>query len=130
MAQAKRAYAECAYRKGDYDLGLSLLDETDSSHVDLRDRPVRQLTISDPLDPTIVRRIAGSLEHGVVESEDPVAAEHRGIQLPDLPWLTQVWKPGSIGRSFEKSNASNKFSRFVTGEKKRSSLLGDDEAVG
>jgi len=36
----------------------------------------------------------------------------------------------SIGRSFEKSNASNKLSRLVTGEKKRSSLLGDDEAVG
>ena len=36
----------------------------------------------------------------------------------------------SIGRSFAKSNASNKFSRLVTGEKRQSRLLGDDEAVG
>jgi len=35
----------------------------------------------------------------------------------------------AVGRSYEKANASNAFSRLVTGVKKRSSLL-DDETVG
>lgn len=35
----------------------------------------------------------------------------------------------AIGRSFEKSNASNTFSRVLTGAKKQTSLL-DDDAVG
>lgn len=36
LAQAKQAYAESARRKGDFDLGLSLLDEHDATHVELR----------------------------------------------------------------------------------------------
>ncbi len=36
ISQAKLAYAESAERKGDYDLGMSLLDETDPDHVNLR----------------------------------------------------------------------------------------------
>ncbi|MDX1927076.1 MAG: protein kinase [Pirellulaceae bacterium] len=37
LSRAKAAYAETAYEKGDYDLGLSLLDETEDDH-----RPLRQ----------------------------------------------------------------------------------------
>lgn len=36
----------------------------------------------------------------------------------------------AVGRSFEKTSASNRFSRAITGNAKRISLLGDDEAVG
>ncbi|MCR8914372.1 hypothetical protein FDP08_12165 [Marinobacter panjinensis] len=36
----------------------------------------------------------------------------------------------AIGRSFEKANSSNKFSRLVTGNKQRPTLLDDDGAVG
>ncbi len=32
LSKAKTAYADCAYQKGDYDLGLSLLDESDDDH--------------------------------------------------------------------------------------------------
>ena len=36
VSAARLAYAESAYRKGDFDLGLSLLKEDDPSHQDLR----------------------------------------------------------------------------------------------
>lgn len=35
LSRAKTAYAESAYEKGDYDLGLSLLDDTDDMHTSL-----------------------------------------------------------------------------------------------
>src|SRR5262249_22009053 len=36
ISQAQQAYAESAHRKGDLDLGLSLLDETNADHLPLR----------------------------------------------------------------------------------------------
>lgn len=52
--------------------------------------------------------------------------------LPEEFWvawggIVATW---AVGRSFEKTNASNKLSRAVTGNSKRTSLLDDDEAVG
>jgi hypothetical protein len=59
-------------------------------------------------------------------------ADVQPFPLPGPFWaawggIVATW---SIGRSFEKSNASNKFSQMVTGTKGKSSLLGDDKAVG
>ena len=52
--------------------------------------------------------------------------------LPEEFWvawggIVATW---AVGRSFEKSNSSNKLSRAITGNKKQTSLLDDDEAVG
>ena len=52
--------------------------------------------------------------------------------LPQEFWvawggIVATW---AVGRSFEKSSASNAFSRAITGSKKKTSLLDDDEAVG
>lgn len=52
--------------------------------------------------------------------------------LPEEFWvawggIVATW---AIGRSFEKTNSSNRFSRVVTGSKQRPSLLDNDEAVG
>lgn len=52
--------------------------------------------------------------------------------LPQYFWaawggIVATW---AVGRSFEKANASNRFSRAVTGTKKNTSLLDEDEAVG
>ncbi|WP_202921038.1 protein kinase domain-containing protein [Anatilimnocola aggregata] len=38
VTDATQAYAQCAFRKGDYDLGLSLLDAKDSRFADLREQ--------------------------------------------------------------------------------------------
>jgi hypothetical protein len=52
--------------------------------------------------------------------------------LPEEFWLAWggIVATWAVGRSFEKTSASNKFSRAVTGTSKRTSLLDDDEAVG
>ena len=54
------------------------------------------------------------------------------FKLPGEFWaawggIVATW---AVGRSFEKANSSNKFSRMITGNKKQASLLDDDEAVG
>ena len=59
----------------------------------------------------------------------------QGMTSLDLPvefwagWsgIVATW---SIGRSFEKTGASNAFSRTVTGNKKQTRLLDDDEIMG
>jgi hypothetical protein len=67
----------------------------------------------------LISRISGTANVQPFELPGPFWAAWGGI--------VATW---SIGRSFEKSNASNKFSQMVTGAKRKSSLLGDDEAVG
>ncbi len=52
--------------------------------------------------------------------------------LPEEFWvawggIVATW---AVGRSFEKTSSSNKFSRAVTGTQTRTRLLDDDEAVG
>ncbi|MDY6828273.1 MAG: 3TM-type holin [Pseudomonadota bacterium] len=52
--------------------------------------------------------------------------------LPQEFWvawggIVATW---AVGRSFEKSAASNRVTRAITGSRKHSSLLDDDEAVG
>ena len=53
--------------------------------------------------------------------------------LPEEFWvawggIVATW---AIGRSFEKTQSSNHFSRFVTGNRqRRPSILDDDQAVG
>lgn len=52
--------------------------------------------------------------------------------LPEEFWvawggIVATW---AVGRSYEKSNSSNRFSRAVTGNRQRGSLLDDDDAVG
>ena len=58
-------------------------------------------------------------------------ADYKPLDLPPEFWygwsgIVATW---SIGRSFEKSNASNKFSRAVTGSNRISSLLDDDDVA-
>ena len=52
--------------------------------------------------------------------------------LPEEFWMAWggIVATWAVGRSFEKTSSSNRFSRAITGNKKRTALLDEDEAVG